>query len=469
MKKKHLHTLVVLLLVVSLLVSSLGAASAETTFTPDVYDVCASVLAASGLTFNNTAAYRSAGQRFYEYLQTHDTSSMSAIDAIAVRVAENITEPFRVSTGLISCVRTWFSNFLTDDAAHIVFKDKFVNDLDFFKSLTFDEKVSLYAVSSIRFGDAKRYSRFSDKYELGTDAFRDRLKQRGWWQSYGTYLGRIGCVDAFFVTFYYDGYGTFAHAFFCENDYLGGVDPLLRFSSSLFNWQKDNVYYYACVPYYSDRFQSEYKLTFRSSSDSQEFPYVSKSVTVPFGSEHDNVNWVSAPRTTTIDYNSDYSSPDTAQGITIDTLIYMPTYNEVSDTQLAAPITPDSVRSDSGGTDPEPKPEPKPDPGTEPEESVINKIYNFIVPILGEIKAGISDLIDAVAKIPAKIGDLLGGIGDDLAGLAAFLPTLLGILTGYTLFVSLFSHFLPEPVYLTVYAFFVATIVVYLIRWVANR
>ena len=466
MKKKHLHTLVVLLLVVSLLVSSLGAASAETTFTPDSVDVCASVLAASGLTFKNTAAYRSAGQRFYEYLQTHDTSSMSAIDAIAVRVAANITEPFRMTTGMISSVRSWFHNHLTDDNAHVIIRDKFVKDIDFCLSLKAQERVALYSVSSINGADLRRYSDFSSKYDAAAADFRPRMLQRGWWQSYGTYMGKIGCLDAYGVMLSYGSYAYPYFAFFCSNDYVGGLSSNVSIAADeLTSFYKKNYYY---MVYPSDS-GATFCINYSKSPGHDVLYSCVPSCVLPYGSEHDNVNWVSAPKVTTIDYNSDYSSPDTPQGITIDTLIYMPTYNDVSDTQLAAPITPDSVRSDSGGTDPEPKPEPKPDPGTEPEESVTNKIYNFIVPILGEIKAGISDLIDAVAKIPAKIGDLLGGIGDDLAGLAAFLPTLLGILTGYTLFVSLFSHFLPEPVYLTVYAFFVATIVVHLIRWVANR
>ena len=466
MKNRLLHIVLVCFLIMCMVCSSFVVAAADSSsFAPDVYDVCASVLAASGLTFKTTAAYRLAGQRFYEYLQgLDDKSSVNYVKSV---LADFGKWPFKASAGLIADVRTFFHNHLTDDSAHINVGAKFYKSRSYFMSLNSSQLFQQYTIS---FVDDVSHLRQIDSAETGTSELIAQLDLHGFWQSYATLIGQIGSIRAYgFMYTRMSGnvvYGCPHFAIFDGDVCLKRtIDKLVYTggSSRVSNWSGR---YAAFRAYPIDDLQFYYWVGdwCKDGSGSSRAEYRSLS----FGSDKDYVPWTDVP-TLTIDYNSNYSSPDTAQGITIDTLIYMPTYNEVSDTQLAAPITPDSVRSDSGSTDPDPKPEPKPDPGTEPEETVINKIYNFIVPILGEIKAGISDLIDAVAKIPAKIGDLLGGIGDDLAGIAAFLPTLLGILTGYTLFVSLFSHFLPEPVYLTVYAFFVATIVVHLIRWVANR
>lgn len=484
MKKKHLHTLVVLLLVVSLLVSSLGASSAETTFTPDSVDVCASVLAASGLTFKNTAAYRSAGQHFYEYLRTHDTSSMSTIDKIGVRLAENITAPFRATADMISSVRSWFHNQTTDDSSTLNVNALFYNSFNYYNSLTRAQVLQRYGIACVKASSLRRVSYSS----INNSIYCEQANTRRFWDSFATLVGQIGAMRAYaFLYCDYNSSGKFigriCFALFDGDTVVVRTEnknayPFTYYThdSSYLVSRFDNrcVFFYA-VPYPGS--EVCYCLCdYEVDENFTAFPAGLSSDSVLYrtaiGGPQDYVPWIDFP-VWSLGYDSAYFAEGSSKSINIDTLIYMPTYNTVSTDELEKPITPDSVRSDPGGTDPEPKPEPKPDPGTEPDdpekESVINKIYNFIVPILGEIKAGISDLIDAVAKIPAKIGDLLGGIGDDLAGLAAFLPTLLGILTGYTLFVSLFSHFLPEPVYLTVYAFFVATIVVHLIRWVANR
>lgn len=466
MKNRLLHIVLVCFLIMCMVCSSFVVAAADSSFTPDVYDVCASVLAASGLTFKTTAAYRLAGQRFYEYLQGLDDKSSA--DYVKSVLADFGKWPFKASAHLIADVRTFFHNHLSDDQLHVNVGAKFYKSFSYYNSLSKVQQFDQYAFSYIE--NATSLKQVSCAY-TDLDSLCAQAGLRGFWMSHGTLIGQCGSVRAYGIMYTDSIYGIPVFALFDGDTCLAHSSRAfmtINRNSTISSYSKERAGFYISLVNPSIRDQYKDFGYCVSLVDSEGYHSLFVGSYHLFGSSSDYVPWTDVP-TLTIDYNSIYSSPDTAQGITIDTLIYMPTYNDVSDTQLAAPITPDSVRSDSGGTDPEPKPEPKPDPGTEPEESVINKIYNFIVPILGEIKAGISDLIDAVAKIPAKIGDLLGGIGDDLAGLAAFLPTLLGILTGYTLFVSLFSHFLPEPVYLTVYAFFVATIVVHLIRWVANR
>ena len=463
---KSLHVMIVMILIVTLLVSNVVPASASS-FVPDEVDVCASLLVASGATFNSISEYRAAGYQYWRYLQ--DETSLS--DDVRSFLASYLDSPASTffSQGLIADVRNYLRNKVAgDDVAHLNFCNRFYKldsnaALDWFWNLSWSQRAACYSVSSLYL---KNFNQYNLPGSTASDSLLEALSTRGWWETYGSYFGRIGCADGYAVMFTYSGRYTCAYAIFCGDELLSYPYTSVKVMSTTLSSIPDTTCIFFSVKANNiSSFNFQFLLHKAGGSSFSDL----MSATIDYGSEHDTVPWMTLPTFTT-PFDGTYSDGESSNTITIDTLIYMPTYTEVTETPLEKPITPESVRGDSssgggGTTDPDPAPDPKPE---EP-ESVGDKIYNFIVPILGDIKAGLSDLVDLVGKIPPKIGDLLGGIGDDLAGIAAFLPTLLGILTGYTLFVTLFGHFLPEPVYLTVYAFFVATIVIYLIRWVANR
>lgn len=463
--RESMRMFVMIALIVALVSSNVVLASASS-FVPDEVDVCASLLVASGATFNSISEYRAAGYQYWRYLQ--DKTVLS--DDVRSFLSSYLDSPMSTffSKGLIADVRNYLRNVVAgDDVAHLKFNNRFckVTTSDakaWFNSLSYPEMLSFYFVSSLSVRNLKQYNMPGAS---ASSSLLEALNTRGWWETYGTHFGRIGCVDAYAVMLTYSGRGDLYYSFFCGNELVSSeLNSATIASTKIGDWDKFTLAF-GVLPFTS----SGFRFMFWRTKDDFVSVSFEKETRLDFGSEHDNVPWTTLPTFTT-PFDGTYSDGESSNTITIDTLVYMPTYTEVTDTPLQNPITPESVRKDSssggGGTT---DPDPAPDPGPGEPESVGDKIYNFIVPILGDIKAGLSDLVDLVGKIPAKIGDLLGGIGDDLAGIAAFLPTLLGILTGYTLFVTLFGHFLPEPVYLTVYAFFVATIVIYLIRWVANR
>lgn len=470
---KSLHVMIVMILIVTLLVSNVVPASASS-FVPDEVDVCAAMLAASGVTFSTTAQYRLAGQRFYDYVQEQqDSNLLTSLRSLASRIALKLDSPFQIPLPLFDSLTSFLHNAVYDvvgASVYMNFDAKFPKGI-YWDDLTTKQFISLFCVSAFDVSSCATVS-FTDLSDSDYEQVRYDV---GWWRIYATRVGTVGDVSLYCFQWLKDATSTYAYRQLCFAFFDGDVHlDSSKYSKVLFykvNYPFPSyVYYFDIVPALNSFGYSVNIFSADSLAGLEHTRSDWKAFWTDYGSEHDKVPWSELP-TIKLPCNRTYSDGESSNTITIDTLIYMPTYTEVTETPLEKPITPESVRKDSSGgggtTDPDPAPDPEPKP--EEPESVGDKIYNFIVPILGDIKAGLSDLVDLVGKIPAKIGDLLGGIGDDLAGIAAFLPTLLGILTGYTLFVSLFGHFLPEPVYLTVYAFFVATIVIYLIRWVANR
>ena len=294
--KKSIHAMIVIILIVTLLVSNIVPASASS-FVPDEVDVCASLLVASGATFNSISEYRAAGYQYWRYLQ--DETSLS--DDVRSFLAYYLDSPASTffSQGLIADVRNYLRNKVAgDDAAHLNFNNRFYKldskaALDWFFGLSWSQRAAYYSVSSLYL---KNFNQYNLPGTTASDSLVAALNTRGWWETYGSYFGRIGCADGYAVMFTYSGRYTCKYAIFCGDELLSYPITSVKIMSDTISSIRDTTCIFFSVKgnnVSSFCFQfSRHKAGDSSFSDLM-------SATIDYGSEHDNVPWTILPTFTT--------------------------------------------------------------------------------------------------------------------------------------------------------------------------
>lgn len=94
--------------------------------------------------------------------------------------------------------------------------------------------------------------------------------------------------------------------------------------------------------------------------------------------------------------------------------------------------------------------------------SIISAVVDLPVNIFNQFSGKLNDILDKLQEILEAILSFILDLGDILIDFLAFL-------SGYTLFQTLFSHFLPAAVYLPLWAFWLCAVAIGLFRTLVNR